>query len=237
MLQFCRDNGITSEVKWNNINESVEQRFCNFVDIFFDFVEDGRIKVRVMFTQNRYRPLGLTREHIRQQYFLLYYQFIKHGLGLQFYSREKGERGLQLICDQFPDTSSQVEEFRRYLLKLNNNHFRRQGLVLDRADIGEAKSHQHMILQGTDLVLGAIQFKLNAWDKAKPEGKNRRGKKTRAKERVYKHILSRIQRVYPNFNIGISTGTQGDIRNRWIHPYRHWILVPADHEVDHAIKK
>lgn len=237
LREFYDKAGITSEIKWNNVNPSLEERFIGFSDLFFDHIESGRLKTRLMFTQNLYRPIGLTRDHLRQQYFLLYYQFIKHGLGLQHYGAEFGARDLELICDQFPDTSKQADEFRKFLLGLNDRHFGQQGLNLAPENIGEAKSHRHMILQGTDLVLGAIQFKLNGLDKAIPQGKRRRGKKTLAKERVYRHILNRIWRIYPNFNIGASTGTQGDLRNRWRHPYRHWKMVPYNYEIDSTAKK
>jgi Protein of unknown function (DUF3800) len=201
-------SGLTCEIKWNN-----------------------------MFTHNMYRPIGLTDDHIRQQYFLLYYQFIKHGLGLGHYRSANGFRDIQLICDQFPHTGAQVEEFRRFLVGLNQSSFQKNGLRLRPENIGEARSHDHIILQGTDLILGAIQFKLNGFDRAKPEGQVHRGKKTRAKERVYKHILKHIWKVYPNLNIGISTGDQGDFTNRWLHPYRHWKLIPKNHEYnENAIK-
>jgi hypothetical protein len=45
---------------------------------------------------------------------------------------------------------------------------------------------------------------------------------TLAKLRIYKHINKRIREIYPGFNIGITTGHQGDKANRWHHRYRHW---------------
>jgi Protein of unknown function (DUF3800) len=237
-LRDCYDSlGLTCEIKWNNISPSTEERFRDFADAFFNKIESGHLKTRIMFTHNLFRPVGLTDEHVRHQYFLLYYQFIKNGLGFKYYQGTHGEREIQLICDQFPHTGTQVEEFRRFLLGLNRNCFNRNGLILRNENIGEAKSHDHLILQGTDLILGAVHFKLNGLDRAIPEGKRHRGKKTRAKERVYKHILERIWRIYPNFNIGISTGDQGDFGNRWLHPYRHWKLVPKNHEIDETAVK
>lgn len=229
--------GLTCEVKWNNISPSSEERFVSFVDTFFDQIDAGKVKTRIMFTHNLFRPIGLTDEHVRHQYFLLYYQFIKNGLGFKQYQHAHGERDIQLICDQFPHTGTQVDEFRRFLVGLNQNCLNRNGLHLENKNIGEAKSHDHLILQGTDLILGAMQFKLNGLDRAIPEGLTHRGKKTRSKERVYKHILRRIWQLYPNFNIGISTGNQGDFGNRWLHPYRHWKLVPKNHVLDETAVK
>ena len=231
------DTGLTCEIKWTNISPSTETRFRHFADTFFDKIENGLIKYRVMFTHNVWRPVGLTREHYRQEYFLLYYQFIKNGLGLGQYKSADGKRDLQIICDQFPHTGRDVSEFKRFLLGLNSSVLNKNGLDLRPENIGEAKSHNHVVLQGTDLILGAIQFKLNAHDRLKPPGKVHRGKKTRAKERVYKHILARIQKIYPHFNIGISTGTRGDYANRWNDPYRHWKLMPRNKEYDESAEK
>ena len=72
--------------------------------------------------------------------------------------------------------------------------------------IAEVDSHEHSILQAVDVVLGSMQFRLNDFHRAKPPGQARRGKKTIAKEKLYKRISQRIRSIYPNFNIGISTG-------------------------------
>ena len=82
-----------------------------------------------------------------------------------------------------------------------------------------------------------MAFRLNNKHRVKPEGQARRGKKTIAKEKLYKHILGRIREVYANFNIGESTGIQGDPANRWRHPYRHWKLIPKNHERDMSRRK
>jgi hypothetical protein len=45
-------------------------------------------------------------------------------------------------------------------------------------------------------------------------------------------MLGRIRQIYPGFNIGESTGKQGDRANFWRHPYRHWKFIPSEHEID-----
>lgn len=226
------DLGITCELKWNNISPSTFQRFIEIIDIYFDFIKEDRIKFRCMFTQNVWVPVGLTPEQHRNAYFLLYYQFVKNGLGLSQYNKRAGDRRLQLIFDQFPRNRSQISDFKAFLSRLNSRTLNPNGLVLHPEDIGEAKSHSHVILQCTDIVLGAMNFRLNDFHMAIPIGKARRGKKTLAKEKVYKHISKRIREIYPHFNIGISTGIRGNRANRWLHPYRHWLLVPRLREYD-----
>jgi Protein of unknown function (DUF3800) len=224
--------GITCELKWNNISPSTFERFIKIVDAYFDFVESGKIKFRCLFTQNVWIPQGLNQEQISNAYFLLYYQFIKNGIGLSQYNSIHGSRDLQLIFDQFPKNQTQISEFKTFLSRLNSRTLFRNGLHLSTENIGEAKSHAHFILQCTDIILGSIQFRLNDYHLAIPEGKRRRGKKTIAKHKVYQHISKRIRKIYPHFNIGISTGIQGNRANRWLHPYRHWLLVPRLREYD-----
>ena len=89
-------------------------------------------------------------------------------------------------------------------------------------DIVQVESHDHDVLQCLDVVLGAMNFRLNKKNKDKPPGARVRSPKTRAKEKVYKRINERIRDIYPGFNIGITTGHNGDQANRWNHSYRHW---------------
>jgi hypothetical protein len=87
-------------------------------------------------------------------------------------------------------------------------------------------------MQCLDVVLGAMCFRLNDKHLEKLPGRRRRGKRTVAKEKLYKFLLSRIRQIYPGFNIGESTGKGGDWSSLWTHPYRHWKFIPKDHEID-----
>lgn len=81
-----------------------------------------------------------------------------------------------------------------------------------------------------DIILGSIQFKLNRDNEIKNPETGRRGKKTIAKEKLYKVINKNIREIYPNFNIGISTGYKDDVTNVWKQKYRHWSFVPNSYE-------
>ena len=89
------------------------------------------------------------------------------------------------------------------------------------------------ILQCMDIILGAMAFRLNDRHKAKQEGLRRRGKKTIAKEKLYKHILGLIRSFYPNFNIGATTASYPR-ENIWKYPYRHWKFTPRDFKIDES---
>ena len=67
--------------------------------------------------------------------------------------------------------------------------------------------------------------------KDKPEGQRTRGKRTIAKEKLYKVINAEIRAIYPNFNIGTTTGAANGASDRWVHPYRHWRFMPRNHAV------
>jgi hypothetical protein len=224
------------EVKWQKVTDNYLNKYIALMDAFFDEVEGGRVKVRIMFRQNARRPTGLTPMQIEQSYFILYYQFIKHAFGFAFMPSHDGPVRLRAYFDQFPDTGEQVARFKGYIMGLNaSTAFENAQLSIAREDFTEVRSHEHPLLQCLDVVLGAMAFRLNDMHKTIPEGSNRRGKRTIAKEKLYDHIRARICRMHPNFNIGITTG--GGREGRWAQPYRHWAFVPKDHEYDESLTK
>ena len=79
-----------------------------------------------------------------------------------------------------------------------------------------------------DIILGAMAFKLNNLHLKIPLGATEPGKKTKAKEALFKHILELIQDVdeVEIFRIEEST-TPDNAKCRWSTPYRHWRFVPA----------
>ena len=83
-----------------------------------------------------------------------------------------------------------------------------------------------------DIVLGSMAFRLNNKHKEKIPGSLRRGSKTIAKEKLYKHILSHIRSLeHPRFNIGITTGCETpDVK--WSESYRHWNFKPSEFTED-----
>jgi hypothetical protein len=97
-------------------------------------------------------------------------------------------------------------------------------------DIAEFRSHDHVLAQCLDIVLGSMAFRLNNKHKEIPAGQKRRGKRTVAKEKLYKTVLAEICRMKRRFNIGISTGTPGGVSERWSAPYLHWRFVPSEWE-------
>jgi hypothetical protein len=208
------------------------------MDGFFDLIEDEKVKVRIMFSQNYHVPVGLDAEQIENSYFLLYYQFIKHAFGLRYAGTENDPVRLRLYFDEFPDTGEIVAQFKSFIRGLEQNRqFQRAGISIPEDQITEVHSHEHVVMQCLDVVLGCMQFRLNNKHKDKPEGARRRGKRTIAKEKVYKHVLGRIRLMHQNFNIGISTGKPNGPVSVWEQPYRHWRFIPKNHRIDETSVK
>jgi hypothetical protein len=229
-LKACKaEQNLFKETKWTRITENYEGKYIALMDTFFDLVKADKVKVRIMFTQNTVVAKGLTRRHIDEKYFILYYQFLKHAFGLACSPIVPGGVHLRIYPDQIPDTREKVEQFRGYLIGLSRNPaFIERRISIKREDIADVNSKEHEILQCLDVVLGAMHYRLNDKQKEKTaRNGTRRGSRTKAKERVYRHILTRIQDIYPNFNIGISTG-QPEPDSRWTHPYRHWLFTPTE---------
>jgi hypothetical protein len=223
-----------NELKWTRITENYQQKYIDFIDSYFDLVATGRIRMRIMFTHNQYRPKNLTKEHVDNQYFILYYQLIKHAFGLAYCNPKNLDRVyVGLLLDEIPHNINKFNSFKDYMVTLSNTQlFRDAQVVVQREQIADVNSKDHVILQGLDIILGAMQFRLNDKHKEKPTGAKRRGKRTIAKERVYNHIRRRINAIYKNFNIGISTGTPNGLSDRWLHCYRHWKFTPKEFEYD-----
>lgn len=233
------EQNLHGEIKWTKVTGNYLDKYIAVMDVFFDLIADDVVKARVMFTNNTFIPLGLSAEQRQTEYHRLYYQFIKHGFGLAHSHVEHGGPKLvRLNMDQMPTSHEETARFKAYLEALSQNpEMRRAGVRFDRRQIAEVDSKDHDILQCLDVVLGAMTFRLNNLHLVKPEGQHRRGKRTIAKEKLYKYISSRVRSIYPNFNIGESTGTQADISNRWRHPYRHWKMIPRNHDRDMTRRK
>ena len=50
------------EIKWIKVTENYLDKYIEMINLFFSFIKDGKIKVRIMFAQNAYVSDGLTKE-------------------------------------------------------------------------------------------------------------------------------------------------------------------------------
>lgn len=230
--QKKNDLNLHQEVKWEKVTAQYLEKYQELIHAFFEEVAQNNVRVRIMFRQNAHLPSGLSREQVDWEYYLLYYQFVKHAFGLEHVTENLR---LRLYFDQFPDTAEKSEQFKGFLMGLTKTK-RWQTIDIKHEDITEVRSHDHVLVQCLDVVLGAISFRLNDKHKEIPKGAKKRGKRTVAKEKLYKFILSEIRNIRPGFNIGVSTSTRS-LSERWTLPYMHWAFLPSGDTFDPTLTK
>jgi len=221
------------EIKWSKVTSIYCGKYIKLMNSFFDLIEKDMIKVRMMFTQNIYEASNLTPYHREHEYFLLYYQFVKNSFGWRYSNETSQPIGLRIYFDKLPNTREKAEQFKSFIRGLSKNpEFIKSRIFIRDDAIAEVTSHDHVILQCLDVVLGAIHFRLNDKHKEISIETGIRAKRTIAKEALYKHINKRICFMHPNFNIGLTTGRNDNLKNAWCHSYRHRLFVPKDKKID-----
>ena len=224
---------LQGEIKWSKVTERYLEKYQTLIKVFFSEIKAGHLRVRIMFRQNVYQPQGLTEDDHKNGYFKLYYQFIKHAYGLP-YAKLNFAAKLRVYFDLFPENREAASQFKGFLLGLNKERrIRKAGLSLQQEDIAEVNSHDHVLLQCLDVVLGAVQFRLNEKQNEKIYGTEIRAKRTIAKEKLFNTVLEEIKSIkdfFKDFDIGISTFTPNHaFEERWSEPYLHWSFVPKIH--------
>lgn len=230
---------ISGEMKWTKITRNYQEKYIEFMSTYFDFVRSGRIRVRIMFTHNYMKAKNLSEDHRENQYFILYYQMIKHAFGFQYCNPNNIDRVfIASMLDQIPHNNEKIEKFRKFISSIENTiQYRGRGIFFPHDDISNVNSHDHSILQGLDIILGSMHFRLNNLHQEKPAGQRLRSKRTIAKETVYNDINRQIRTIHPNFNVGITTGCANGEIDRWFQNYRHWCFKPSEYEIDlNAVK-
>lgn len=109
------DLNLYQEVKWEKVTEKYLAKYEELMRVFFEEISRNNPRVRIMFRQNAHLPRGLSREQVEWEYYLLYYQFVKPGFGLEHISENIR---LRLYFDTFPDTAEKNEQFKGFLLGL-----------------------------------------------------------------------------------------------------------------------
>lgn len=116
---------------------------------------------------------------------------MKQAFGLMAMPEHGHPVGIRLYFDDLPDKAEKREQFKGYVLALGaNKEIANRDIVLLPENITEVRSHDHVLLQCLDIVLGAMVFRLNDKHLEKIPGKRVRGNKTRAREALYKDIYT-----------------------------------------------
>lgn len=227
---------LNGEIKWTKVTGNYLNKYIEMINLFFSFIKSGKIKFRVMFGQNAYVTDGLTKEHTDNEYSILYYYFLKSAFGLKFCNPKpfKNKVNFSFYLDDLPCSEAQKNALKRSLYRYNNE-LKQNNIEI--TEIVEIDSKKHVIQQCMDIILGAMNFRLNDFYKIKDAETGKRSKRTIAKDKLYKVIYSNIAEIRPRFNVGISTGIDGDSSNFWKHLYRHWNFVSSYSHFDETLTK
>lgn len=231
---------LNNEVKWNRVSENYLSKYEALMILFFEKIQQYQMRIRIMFTQNAHVPQNITPQQYQDQYFLLYYQFLKHAFGLKYMETDEPLIKLRIYPDELPDTNEKIEKFKSHVQQIAQRINHQNGKTrfsLQAEDIVDVNSKDHVLLQCLDIVLGSVSWRLNNGHLVKPEGQRRRGKRTIAKEKLQKQILREVCKFRPYFNIGVTTGVDDDLTNRWSHLYRHWNFRSRETSFDASLTK
>ena len=231
-----KELNLNGEIKWTKVTDNYLDKYIAMVNLFFEFIKSGKIKVRIMFAQNAFVSDGLTKEQTDNEYSILYYYFLKDAFGLKFSNDNPFEHKINfsLYLDDLPCSEEQKNSLKKsmyrynYELKQNN---------IEIIEMVEIDSKIHVIQQCMDIILGSMNFKLNDFDKIKDEETGKRSKRTRAKDKLYKIINKNIRDIRKGFNVGVSTSYDNDMSNIWKHQYRHWNFVSKYSHFDKSLTK
>ena len=107
------DCGLNGEAKWTKISAYNEQAYCTFVTKIFDLMSAGFLKVRVMFTQNINQTRHIEEYKETNEFFVLYYHFLKHAFGLRYCNPDaKHPVFVTVLLDDAPDSAGELDNFK-----------------------------------------------------------------------------------------------------------------------------
>lgn len=219
---------LMGEIKWTKVTANYLEKYKKMMDLYFSLIKQGKVKVRIMFQATEHE---IEDHSDADKYHILYYQFIKHAFGLPYRDECQDEDvRLKLFFDEIPDTREQNDDFKAHICYLQElKLFKKAHIKIKSEDIQEIDSHKHSIQQCMDIILGAMAFRLNNLHLEIPEGATEPGKKTKAKEELFTHILDLIKDTDCIEFFRIEETTEPNtVKGRWSTPYRHWKFIPTE---------
>lgn len=227
---------LNGEIKWTKVTDNYLDKYIEIINLFFELIKSGKIKVRIMFAQNAFVSDGLTKKQTDNEYSILYYYFLKDAFGIRYGNNSpfKNKINISYYLDDLPCSEEQKKGLKNSLFRYN---YELKQDNIEIKEIVEIDSKKHVIQQCMDIILGSMNFKLNDFDKIKEEQTGKRSKRTISKEKIYKVINKNIREIRKGFNVGVSTSNDGDITNIWKHQYRHWNFISRYSHFDRNLTK
>lgn len=139
-----KELNLFGELKWTKVTAQYLERYIQIIDLFFDFIQEGKVKTRIMFRKNTDQPSNSIFRHGDDKYFKLYYQFLKHSFGLKDMVVDADEIFVRVYLDQLPDTHEKCEKFKKYIRSLPQSwNDKRTGnkIYIRKEDVADVCSH------------------------------------------------------------------------------------------------
>ena len=218
-----RQLNLNGEIKWTKVTDNYLDKYIEIINLFFELIKKGKIKIRIMFAQNAFVTDGLTKEQTENEYSILYYFFLKEAFGLKYSNSLPYNQkvNFSFYLDDLPCSKEQKDSLKRSIMKFNYE-LRQNNIEI--TEIVEIDSKKHVIQQCLDIILGSLKT-------------GKRSRRTIAKEKLYKVINKNIRCIRKGFNVGISTSNDNDITNIWKHEYRHWNFISKYSHFDKSLTK
>jgi len=108
-----------NEIKWTKVTANYLQKYIDFINCYFDLIEEGKIKIRIMFRKNEHKAQSLTEYQQLNGFYLLYYQFLKNAFGFPYACGYTEDTiSLKTYFDKLPNTIEQNNTFKDFIYNL-----------------------------------------------------------------------------------------------------------------------
>src|SRR5262249_36604846 len=87
LLETCEKLHFNDEIKWQKVSEHYLAKYEEIMDVFFELVKMGKIKVRIMFSQKGTDPANS--DNKIEGFFKLYFQFVRDAFGFAFTTHDE----------------------------------------------------------------------------------------------------------------------------------------------------
>ncbi len=217
---------VLKELKRNYIDITNADKYIKVLQLFFDYIKKGKVKVRVFFSDNK-----LLSKRIKEKGDLtfnkFYYFLLKFGFNIK---SSPTNIDLRIMFDMLPDKESTNDKFKKHLVDKLNIPAKEQNdsfVSLKMEDISEVDSKKHMVLQCVDVIIGLMDYFCNDFISEHYIT----SKKEKGRYLVLNYILSNINTLTNNIEgtFDIFKTTPGLLgRNGWAMKYAHYMYKPTN---------
>ena len=204
-----------NEIKREKITKVNNLGYKKIIDMFFRYIKAGDIRLRIMYSPNT--QLNQFPHGQDKLYEKLYYTFITRAFSLM---NSFENINLKIFFDELPETLKSNKTLKQKIITgiINSAKELQHSINVFKKDIQEVDSKKHVILQCVDVILGIIEFYLNATEE------NKQSNRGKAKIDLFNYIYDNyIIKLCPNFSFLESTG-YFKCHKAWQAPYKHFVF-------------